>query len=95
MTCMPVRSRLRRFGDVFFCRPKCLRHLANQKLPRSHGTVPKNTEKMSQVANTAWNIELEEKLLDIWQERPCFFDATSKQYSNRDQGWTLQASVQF
>ena len=41
-------------------------------------------EKMLQMANTAWNIELEEKLLDLWQEWPCFFDATSKEYSNRD-----------
>ena len=42
-------------------------------------------EKMSQVVNTAWNVELEETLLDIWQERSCLFDATSKEYSNRDQ----------
>ena len=59
--------------------------LANQKLPRSHGTVPKNMAKMSQVVNTAWDIELGEKLLDFWQQRPCLFDATSREYSNRDQ----------
>ena len=85
MTCMPVRSPSATRRDVyagtipvgdasvtdFFAFRNELRHLAKQELPRSHGTVPKNQGEMAQVASTAWHVDLEEKLIDLWQERHC------------------------
>ena len=33
---------------------------------------------------TGWSLELEEKLIDLWEERPCLYDISSKGYSNRN-----------
>lgn len=74
---MPANPRLRRFSTF----QKCLRHLANQELPGSHGTVPE-IQKMA--ANIVWNMELEDKLIDLWQDKMCLFDAMVKEYSSRD-----------
>jgi hypothetical protein len=31
-----------------------------------------------------WSVESEEKLVDLWEERPCLYDISCKEYSNRD-----------
>lgn len=36
-----------------------------------------------------WSLELEEQLIDLWEERPCLYDVSSKGYSNRN--WKRKA----
>ena len=38
--------------------------------------------KMSESQN-AWSEELEDKLVTLWQERPCLFNCTMREYSNK------------
>ena len=38
--------------------------------------------KMSESEN-AWSEELEDKLVTLWQERPCLFNCTMREYSNK------------
>lgn len=35
------------------------------------------------MAEEDWNTDLEDKLIEHWQESPCLYDVSSKLYSNR------------
>jgi hypothetical protein len=36
-----------------------------------------------------WGLEVEEKLIELWEKRPCLYDVSSKGYSNRN--WKRKA----
>jgi hypothetical protein len=40
--------------------------------------------KMEDTEVSNWTVELEERLVDLWEENPCLYDVGSKGYSNRD-----------
>jgi hypothetical protein len=40
-------------------------------------------EKESMMADEIWRIDVEEKLIEYWQESPSLYDVSSPSYSNR------------
>jgi hypothetical protein len=40
-------------------------------------------EKESMMADEIWRIDVEEKLIEYWQELPSLYDVSSPSYSNR------------
>jgi hypothetical protein len=34
-------------------------------------------------SQTQWSVESEELLIELWQENPCLYDISSKEYANK------------
>ena len=81
VTCMPVYPRQQRVS----CCLKSLEALVQSAASICARSSLSRNQKNMALEGIAWSTDIEEKLIDLWQERPCLYDASTKAYSNRQQ----------